>query len=210
VVPHARGDDLGHPFAPAQDDVRLPGEYLDVALSNFVRGGDGLHFIDREWQALGGVEPALVMARALWLFARDLIRSGVDHPWCDDATVDGLTTRLAELCGLDAAPRVLERMRSAEAELQHIVTGRNRDEIAGDLARLGGQTRASSEVAAGLPFRSLRQQVSSLSQRLADLQVQAPHASTSCGNKALRASTSCRYKAPHASTSCGNKACARA
>ena len=173
VVPHARGDDLGHPFAPTRDGVRLPGEHLDVALSNFVRGDDGLHFIDREWQALGGVEPVLVMARALWLFAQDLIRSGVDHPWCDDATVDELTTRLAELCGIDAAPYILDRVRSAEAELQHIVTGRSRDEIAGDLAWLGGQSRASSEVAAGLPFRSLRQQVSSLSQRLADLQEQS-------------------------------------
>ena len=166
LLPPARGDDDAHPFAPGGDGPRLPGEYLDSALSNFVRGPDGLHFIDREWQAQGGVDPTLVMARAVWLFAQDLIRSGVAHPWCDEATVDELTARLAGLCGLDVGAGALDRMRAAEAELQHIVTGRGRDEIAGDLAWLGSRSRASSDVAAVLPFQSLRRQVGSLARRL--------------------------------------------
>ena len=173
LLPAVGGDDGAHPFAPGGESRRLPGEYLDAALSNFVHDGGGLHFIDREWQAPGGVARDLVMARALWLFAQDLIRSGVGHPWCDDATVDGLAARLGELCGLEVGPPVLDRMRSAEVELQHIVTGRDRAAIAADLAWLGGQSRASSDVAAGLPFRSLRHQISSLSQRLHDLEEQS-------------------------------------
>jgi SAM-dependent methyltransferase len=170
LLPAGRPDDDTHPFAPRGEGRRLPGEYLDAALSNFVLDGGGLHFIDREWQAPGGVARDLVMARALWLFAQDLIRSGVGHPWCDEATADALTARLAGLCGLDIGTSALDRMRAAEAELQHIVTARDPDQIAGDLAWLGGQSRASSDVAVGLPFRSLRQQVSSLSQRLEDLE----------------------------------------
>ncbi|HOC41998.1 MAG TPA: methyltransferase domain-containing protein [Thermoanaerobaculales bacterium] len=166
LLPPAAGGGAAHPFAPAGGERRLPGEYLDAALSNFVLGDDGLHFIDREWQAEGGVDRSLVMARALWLFAGDLVRSGVAWSWCDDATVDSLAERLAGLCGLDVGSGLLDRMRAAEAELQHIVTGRAGDAIARDLHWLGGQSRASAEVAAGLPFRVLRQQISSLGQRL--------------------------------------------
>ncbi|PWB67953.1 MAG: hypothetical protein C3F15_17270 [Holophagae bacterium] len=172
LLPAGRGDDDAHPFAPGGDGPRLPGEFLDAALSNFVLDGDDLHFIDREWQAQGGVGRDLVMARALWLFAQDLIRSGVDHPWCDETTVDELAARLGDLCGLEVGAGALDRMRAAEAELQHIVTGRDRNQIAADLAWLGAQSRVRSDVAAALPFRSLRQQVDLLSQRLRDLEQQ--------------------------------------
>jgi chromosome segregation ATPase len=92
---------------------------------------------------------------------------------CDEATVDELAARLGDLCGLEFGAGALDRMRTAEAELQHIVTGRDRDQIAADLAWLGGQSRASSDVAAALPFRSLRQRVDSLSQRLHELEQQS-------------------------------------
>jgi SAM-dependent methyltransferase len=167
LLPAGRGSHRDHPFAPDGEGLRLAGEYLDAALSNFVLAGDGLHFIDREWQAEGGVARDLVAARALWLFAQDLIRSGVAHPWCDEATVDELAAKLGALCGLELGADALDRMRAAEAELQHLVTGRSHDQIASDLAWLGGRSRASADVAANLPFRSLRRQVDSLARRLA-------------------------------------------
>jgi SAM-dependent methyltransferase len=165
-----RADDLAsHPFLGADDDPVLPEEYLDVALSNFVVAADGIHFIDREWRATGGVAATLVMIRALWLAAVEVVRSGVGHPWSDDTTVDELAQRFGGLCELDAAPRVFQRMRSAEAELQHIVTGRSRDDVETDLLWLSGLSRTSAEVTERLPFTRLRARVADLEARLADL-----------------------------------------
>lgn len=170
LTQRSAGESRSHPFLALDDDPRLPGEYLDVALSNFVLGEDGIHFIDREWQAHGGVAPRLVMARALWLFARDVIWTGVEHPWPDATTIDELATRLGELCGLDAGPRVLEGMRAAEIELQHLVTGRSREEIAVDLAWLARQSRVSVEVCAALPLTRLREEVLGVASRLREVE----------------------------------------
>lgn len=160
----------GNPFLAPDAAPRLPAEFLDVALSNFVLGGDGLHFIDREWQARGGVEPTLVMTRALWLFARDVVRTGIDHFWPADTTVDGLASRLGELCGIDGGPRTLERMRAAEVELQHLVTGRPRDEILSDLEWVARQSRTSLEVCAGLPLTRVRDNMLAVAASLRQLE----------------------------------------
>jgi 2-polyprenyl-3-methyl-5-hydroxy-6-metoxy-1,4-benzoquinol methylase len=164
------GEDVGHPFLALDDDTRLQGEFLDVALSNFVLGADGIHFIDREWQAHGGVASRLVMARALWLFARDVIRTGVTHPWSDETNVDGLATRLGELCGVDVGPNVLESMRAAEVELQHVVTGRPRGELASDLEWLARQSRVSVAICAALPLTRLREEVLGVAERLREVE----------------------------------------
>jgi hypothetical protein len=152
----------------------LPEEYLDVALSNFVLGADGIHFIDREWRATGGVSANLVMARALWLAAAEVIRSGVGHPWSDDTTVDELARHFGELCELNVGPRVLERMRTAEVELQHIVTGRTRDDVDTDLRWLSELSRMSADITVRLPFTQLRERVNDLQDRLTDLRVDDP------------------------------------
>lgn len=158
-----------HPFLGAHDTPRLPPEFLDSALSNFVLDGDGLHFIDREWQASGGVSGPLVMARALWLFAVQIVRSSTDHPWPDQTTVDGLTARLGELCELDVGPRILDRVRSAEVEFLHLVTGRDRDSLATDLRWLGDRSRIDAEVAGTLPFTRLEGRIEDLQTQLRDL-----------------------------------------
>ncbi len=171
LVQSSAKDQTSHPFLSPEDGPRLPPEYLDVALSNFVLGDDGLHFIDREWQATGGVSAPLVMARALWLFAKEIIRTGVDHPWPEDTTVDQLAAHLGELCELDVGQQILDRFRASEVELQQLVTGRDPDILAHDYQWLGSCSRATSEVVTRLPFSHLRTQVERLHGRLGDLQV---------------------------------------
>ena len=164
----ARTDDgEEHPFLAANDDPRLPPEFLDVAMSNFVLDGDGLHFIDREWRSPAGVGAYLVMARALWLLAVQIIRSGADHPWPDETTVDQLAAGLGELCELDVKPRILDRVAAAEVELQHLVTSRDRESLATDLGWLRDRSRINSGVAGTLPFTRLEA-------RIDDLQRPAP------------------------------------
>ena len=151
-----------HPFRTADGGPLLPPEYLDVALSNFVLGEDGLAFIDREWQAAGGVTARLVMARALWLLAMGLVRHGSAHPWPDDATVRELTASLCELCGLEVGGDVLDRLLPAEVELQHLVTGRDRGALRQDLEWLADRSRADAAATASLPFTELRRRVDEL------------------------------------------------
>lgn len=165
-------EQASHAFLTPDDGPRLPSEYLDVALSNFVLGDDGLHFIDREWQARGGVAAQLVMARALWLFAKEIIRTGVDHPWPEDTTVDRLAAHLGDLCELDINQRILDRLRGSEVELQRLVTGRDPAVLAHDYQWLGSCSRVSSEVVTRLPFSHLRTQVEKLHGQLNDLQGQ--------------------------------------
>lgn len=162
-------DGAPHPFLAADDDPRLPPEYVDVALSNFVLDGDGLHFIDREWRAPAGVASHLVMARALWLLAVHVERSGTSHPWSDATTTDELAARFGELCGLDVGPGVLERVRAAESELQHLVTGRDRAALAVDLDWLGSRSRLNADVARRLPFTRLEGRIDDLQRQLGDL-----------------------------------------
>jgi SAM-dependent methyltransferase len=159
-----------HPFLIEDEEHRLPGDFLDAALSNFVLAADGIHFIDREWQARGGVSPRLVMARALWLFARDVIRTGVTHFWPADTTVDGLTTRLGELCGVDVGPRVLDRMRAAEVELQQLVTDRDPSQLLADHEWVSRQSRTSLEVCSGLPLSRVRENLLAVAAKLRELE----------------------------------------
>lgn len=162
VVKGADASAEPNPFRAAGAGARLAPEHLDVALSNFVLGADGLHFIDREWRATGGVSAELVMARALWLLAMELVRHGVEHPWPDSTSVRQLTASLCELCGLRAGDDIVDRLLPAEVELQHLVTGRDRAVLREDLRWLAGRSRADSEVTARLPFTELRGRVEDL------------------------------------------------
>jgi len=170
LVQGTEAEPAPHPFLSSADGPRLPPEYLDVALSNFVVGDDGLHFIDREWRARDGVAAQLVMARALWLFAKEIIQTGVDHPWPDDTTVDRLAAHLGDLCELDVDHRVLHRLRESEVELQHLVTGRESAVLAKDLEWLGSCSRVSPEVVTRLPFSHLRTQIERLHGQVVDLE----------------------------------------
>ncbi len=158
-----------HPFLASTDDPALPPEFLDVALSNFVLDGDGLHFIDREWRAPDGVAAYLVMVRALWLLAGQIVRSGTSHPWPDETSVDQLATRFGELCELEVGSRILERVVAAEVELQHVVTGRDRKTLTTDLRWLGDRSRLNLDVAGTLPFTRLEGRIEDLQGQQRDL-----------------------------------------
>jgi SAM-dependent methyltransferase len=159
-----------HPFMPATDELVLPPEFLDLALSNFVVQPDGLRFIDDEWRAQGGVSARLAKARALWLFARDLVCSGADHPWVDELTVDQLATRLGEMCGVAIDGELLERMVTAEVELQTLVTGRDRDSLRRDHEWLGAASRATSELSSELPYTRLERQIARQHEQVRELE----------------------------------------
>jgi hypothetical protein len=148
-----------HPLLSEDDGSPLPPELLDLALSNFVVQPDGLRFIDREWRAAGGVSIRPAMARALWLFACDLTRTGSDHPWASESSTDELAAKLGELCGVAIDAELLDRLREAELELQQVVTGRSRESLQTDYEWLSSRSRASIGVATSLPFTGMQRRI---------------------------------------------------
>lgn len=139
-------NDAAHPFHPPPGAPRLPGHYLDADLSNFILDGeDGLHYIDDEWRAEGGIDLGLACLRALWYLARDLVQAGAHHPWSDTVTIDALALELATAAGLEIDVETLPRFRAAEAALMSIIDGQDAGELEGFLGKLGTTTRASGE-----------------------------------------------------------------
>lgn len=126
-----------HPFLPADATRMLPPTFVDVALDNFVDEDGELHFIDDEWEVPEGVDASLVVTRALWWLARNLVVSGTEHPWSPTITVDHLAVALGTWCGEIIDRDALERFRSAEAELQGVVNGSDPDAILDELGQLG-------------------------------------------------------------------------
>lgn len=119
-------DGVSHPFALGFDESRfLPPEFLDVNLTNFVEAVDGtLHFIDDEWRADGGVSLNAVCLRGLWYLARELMREP-GRP-TDVRTVSELSERLCALADVPWSDRLItDVLLPAEAELQHLVSGRD-------------------------------------------------------------------------------------
>ncbi len=110
---------------------------LDVSPSNFLLTDNGVEFVDREWRVEGGVDLGLAGLRALWFLALDIVHGGARHPWSDDLTVDQISCRMAAICGLPAQSADLERMYSAEAELQSLVIGFDRERVHRDLRESG-------------------------------------------------------------------------
>lgn len=157
-----------HPFlAPSTTEV-LPPDHLDICTSNFVVAGPECRFIDREWVAEPAVDADLVIVRALWLLAHHLASSGVTHPWSPSLTVDELTIELARLVELDAE-ELLDRLYEAEAELQHLVTGRDRNAIADGFAWLRGSRPTDPGIVGAIPINRLRERVDVMHDEIARL-----------------------------------------
>jgi len=151
-----------HPFLVSTATRALPGDHLDVSLSNIILSDDGPALVDREWDAVGGVEPVLAALRALWYLATDLVADGATHPFNPESSADELALSLADLAGVDASEADLERFRRAESLLQAKVTGRDAATIAGELEWLGRRHPLDGTVVRALPFAALQR-------RLADL-----------------------------------------
>jgi SAM-dependent methyltransferase len=149
----SRPDDQGptHPFLAHGGDRLLPPQFVDVSLANFVAVGGRLQYVDQEWRALGGVEAPLVMTRALWYFARDLVMSGAAHPWPDDVRIDELACNLGQLCRLTVDSQLLKSFRRAEAALQRLVSGVEVASFEDEYERQGSMSRVSAAIARFAP-----------------------------------------------------------
>lgn len=151
-----------HPFLPAGATRALPGDHLDVSLSNMILAGDGPVLVDREWDAAGGVDPVLVALRALWYLATDLVADGATHPFNPESSADELALSLAALVAVDASEADLARLRRAESLLQAKVTGRDADTVAGELEWLGRRHPLDGTVVRTLPFATLQRRLAEL------------------------------------------------
>jgi 2-polyprenyl-3-methyl-5-hydroxy-6-metoxy-1,4-benzoquinol methylase len=112
-----------HPFLPEWSRRGLPDGYLDVSLTNFVDRDGTLVLIDDEWRTGAPVDLHIALLRALWVFAYDLVTSGVDHPWGEMATIESIHRKLADLADVELDERALHAWRAAEVELQELVAG---------------------------------------------------------------------------------------
>jgi SAM-dependent methyltransferase len=157
----------GHPLRGPETRRWLPADHVDVSLSNFVVDGQAsIHYIDAEWRASSPVDADLVVVRALWSFAVDLVHRGVLHPWPPASTVDAVAERLGLLCDAPADAALFARWKTAESDLQSRIHGRPAAEVRADLDAAGQTTRLTAAVSRHLPFTRLREQARDLQARL--------------------------------------------
>lgn len=152
-----------HPFLPEGTTTVLDGRFLDVSLDNFVQDSDGVvHFVDPEWNALGGVAGPLAKTRSLWWFAMRLVTSGAEHPWSPLTTPDEIAVNLGDRCGVEIDAYRLKSWRAAESALQAKVVGVSEEESLEEIVRMGATSRAVHPVPKQLPFTKLRREVAQL------------------------------------------------
>ncbi len=119
-----------HPFSPQAGEQRLECHLLDTNLDNFIDDGDQIHFFDDEWRTEGPISAPLALLRGLRYAAAALITTGAHHPFGPRLTVGELTATLWRLAGRgELDPALLWRLREAEVELQHTVSGQNRSSL---------------------------------------------------------------------------------
>ena len=106
-----------HPYLPADTTRILPPEWLDAGPDNFVVTANGLKFVDREWQAAGGVDVRLAVVRGLWKTVSAMLSARCHLPWPVTWSNDRLVAHLGGLIGEDIDDELLERWRQAEDEL---------------------------------------------------------------------------------------------
>ncbi len=143
---------------------------LDSGLPNFVASGASLVSVDDEWEGHGGVDARLVVLRALWAFASEVVLCGVRHPWSSCADVDALAVALGHAAGLDVGADDLERFRDGEATLLELVHGTPRSQALANLERIGQLGRSSAELPGENPFTTIIVRVRELEHDVARLQ----------------------------------------
>jgi len=131
------------PFSPAAGAGRIGSEWFDSRMANVALDGEGLRLLAQRFRLAGPVAIDLVVARSYWYLARDVIASRLPHPWSGAITVDELAQTFALHGGESIGPALLDRWRTAEADLLTIVAGRD---AATHLARL--MAEGSSDAAA--------------------------------------------------------------
>jgi O-antigen biosynthesis protein len=147
-----------NPFLDAVGEVVLPPHLVDVNVPNFVRAGESLELIDDEWHVEGGVAARIVIVRALWWLAHELVACGVAHPWGESRSTDELAAELGALVGVTVDDAVLARMRRADAALQSRVVGSAAAAETAQLERMGAVRRGDPELAPTNPLGALVRQ----------------------------------------------------
>ncbi len=166
VMETAVSGEHDHPFRSKATCTLLPADHLDLNLGNFIDTGGSLEYVDAEWAAPSAVDAHLVLLRALWGLAADIVRRGTVHPWSADATVDELALTLCASADVPAGTPELDRWRLAEADLLSSVQGGSVEDHLVWLRATGAGRQASPSTRRMLPFTTLRRELAICEHRL--------------------------------------------
>ena len=147
-----------HPYLPADTTRILPPEWLDAGPDNFVVTASGLKFVDREWQAAGGVDVRLAVVRGLWKTVSAMLSARCQLPGPVTWSNDRLVAHLGGLIGEDIDAELLKRWRKAEDDLIRRVYRQPAVRLA-ELHDAGSRSRMDLLKSPLAPYRRMEQLV---------------------------------------------------
>ncbi len=157
-----------HPYLPSDTARALPPDWLDAGPDNFVATADGLVFVDREWQAAGGVDVRLAVVRGLWKAVSAMLSARCHLPWPTTWSNDRLVAHLGGLIGEDIDAGLLEQWRQAEHDLIRRVYRQPAIRLA-ELHDAGGRSRMDQLASPLAPYRRMAHEVHRLRAVIAEL-----------------------------------------
>ena len=157
-----------HPYLPADTARVLPADWLDAGPDNFVATDDGLVFVDREWQAAGGVDVRLAVVRGLWKAVSAMLSARCPLPWPVTWSNDRLVVHLGGLIGEDIDAELLERWRRAEHDLICRVYRQPAVRLA-ELHDAGSRSRLDQMASPQAPYRRMEHEAHRLRALVAEL-----------------------------------------
>jgi len=157
AVPFDPSAGVESPFLGPDTTRVVPPELLDANLRSFVQDADGTFvFVDEELRAEGGADLQLVLIRALYDLARELVVTGADHPWNRRLSVVKMTALLGDLVGVEIDDDALDRCRRSEVALQRVVVGHDPAVLGPMLKAQGDLARTNPKLSPRLPLTTLR------------------------------------------------------
>ncbi|MFG2104656.1 class I SAM-dependent methyltransferase [Micromonospora echinaurantiaca] len=120
----------------AGPDGRLAGAAALAGVDNVVVAGDRYAVLDPSWRAAEPLPGPVVLARALWRFAAELLTGGYAHPWTSTLDVPGLTIVLGGLAGHELSRATVDAAVGTEAAVTAALHGLDTDRrvaLAGEL-----------------------------------------------------------------------------
>ncbi|GAA0370181.1 hypothetical protein GCM10009541_10840 [Micromonospora gifhornensis] len=95
----------------------LTGAVALAGVDNLVVAGDRFAVLDPSWRVDDPLPVDVVLARALWRFATELLTGGYAHPWTSTLDAIGLTVVLGGVAGRDFDRAVVDAALDVEAAL---------------------------------------------------------------------------------------------
>lgn len=117
-------------------DGRLAGAVALAGVDDVVVADDRYAVLDPSWRAAEPLPGQVVLARALWRFAAELLTGGYAHPWTSTLDVAGLTIVLGGLAGHDLSRATVDAAVETEAAVTAALRGLDSDRrvaLAGEL-----------------------------------------------------------------------------